>query len=286
MKENILHSIFDVLGNKETALSRSLATILYKDKLILNRFIKKAFPKVSISFNSHLIGESLFYFEKEHGKLGRTDIEIENNFFHLVIETKTRSGKVTASQARKYSKILCASKSKHKFFVFLTEIDDPTTIEQIQSQFPQIYYSKISWASIYALLKKRKNIHVNLVEEAMNSLKWRHEMKIHDIDIWAVVVRRKEETNLEKHHVYRNYKFHTPIFIAKRERDTKRKKVVIYDLYPVLQIHAPHSSFAKKYNQNNGKDYLYELGRKMTLTNPIIKKFSQASAIALSFQDF
>jgi hypothetical protein len=110
-------------------------------------------------------------------------------------------------------------------------------------------------------------------------------MKIHDIDIWAVVVREKEEINLEKYGVYRNNKSHAPIFIAKREWDKERKKVIIRDLYPVIQVHEPHSSFAKKYNKNNGKDYLYELGNKLTLTMPIVKKFNQASAIAVSFQE-
>ena len=110
-------------------------------------------------------------------------------------------------------------------------------------------------------------------------------MKIYDIDIWAVVVRKQEVLNMEKNRIYRNYHYHRPIMIAKREWDKSLNRIVIHSLYPVLQVHDPRSDFAMKYNKSNREDYVYQLGKKIVLENPIIKKFSQASAIAVTFKE-
>jgi len=273
------------MGREETALTRSLLTILYKDKLTLNGLIKFCFPELKFHFTNTLLRQSSFAFEKDHGEYGRTDIEILNKSIHLIIEAKIGGGQIRIDQAKKYSNILNESLSKIKLFVFLSELNNYSAIKKLKSKYRNIKYSNISWANIFdELLKKRKSISINLRDEFRNALLGSHEMKISDIDIWAVVVRGKEELNLEKHGIYRNNKYHNPIMVAKREWDKDIKKVVINNLYPVLHVHDPRSDFAKKYNQNNGKDYVYQLGEKIILKNPIIKKFSQASAIAMTFK--
>jgi len=177
MKENIAHSIFDVMGSKETALTRSLLTILFKDKITLNRLIKFCFPELSFHFTDNLLKQTTFYFEKDHSKYGRTDIEISNEHIHLILEAKIGGGKISLGQAN------------------------------------------------------------------------------------------------------------NPIMIAKREWDKSLHRVVIRSLYPVLQVHDPRSDFAMKYNKSNREDYVYQLGKKIVLKNPIIKRFSQASAIAVTFKE-
>ena len=285
MKENIVHSIFDVMGSKETALTRSLLTILFKDKITLNRLIKFCFPKLSFHFTDTLLKQTAFHFEKDHSKYGRTDIEISNEHIHLILEAKIGGGKISIGQANKYSNVLDKSPSKTKLFVFLSELSISATLNKVQSKYPNIHYSSISWANIFKLLRKRKSISVNLIDEFLNSLLQRHEMKIYDIDIWAVVVRGEQELNLVKNRIYRNNKYHNPIMIASREWDKSLRRVVIHSLYPVLQVHDPCSDFAMKYNQTNREDYVYQLGKKIVLKNPIIKRFSQASAIAVTFKE-
>ncbi len=106
-------------------------------------------------------------------------------------------------------------------------------------------------------------------------------MKIYDIDIWAVVVRGKQEKNFDNGNLYINNKKHHPIFIGKREWDTNKKKVMVKELRPVLKIHDPASVKGKQ----NGGSYVYDLGKKLILEQPIVRKFGQTGAIALKFEE-
>jgi hypothetical protein len=285
MKENIEHSIFDVMGQKETGLTRSLSAILFRDRFTLNRLIQLCFPELKFHFTNTLMKQTEFHFEKDHSKYGRTDIEISNEHVHLIIEAKIGGGKISVGQADKYSKALVRSSSHEKLFVFLSEIGCLATLNKAQAKYPDIHYSCISWADIFELLKKSKSISVNLIDEFLNSLLWSHEMKIFDMDIWAVVVRGREIHNLEQEGIYRNSNPHNPIMIGSRKWDKGLRRVVINDLYPVLKVHDPRSEFARRYNRSNREDYVYQLGKLIVLQKPIVKKFSQASAIALSFTE-
>ncbi|HPS57647.1 MAG TPA: hypothetical protein PK514_06020 [Spirochaetota bacterium] len=285
MKERIIHSIFDVMGSNETALTRMLSSLLYKDITLLNQLLRYSFPGKNYKILKSEFLKTGFYFEKDNIDNGRTDIEIINDRFHIVIEAKIKNNTISFAQAEKYSEILQNSKSLNRLFIFLIEIDNAVIPMELAKKYPMINYSKLSWSDIYMLVHSRKEINVNLVPELLNSIKWSHDMKIHDIDIWAVVVRGKEIINMEKNGIYKNNKNHNPVFIAKREWDEELKKVIIKDLYPVISIHDPGSDIGKKYNTGKANDYIYELGKKMTLQEPIVKKFSQASAIAVSFSD-
>ncbi len=284
MKERIIHSIFDVMGNNETALTRMLSSLLFKDMTLLNQLLKYSYPNKNFKISKSEFIKTEFYFEKDNKDKGRTDIEIINDRFHIVIEAKIKNNQISSAQATMYSKILEKSNSKIKLFIFLIEIDNAVIPQKLMDEYNIIDYSKISWSNIYSLVHARKEIKINLVPELLNSIKWSHDMKIHDIDIWAVVVREAEIINLEKNGIYRNNKNHNPVFIGKREWDKNLKKVIIRDLYPVIKIHDPKSETGKKYNKNSN-DFIYELGKKMKLQEPIIRKFGQASAISLSFSD-
>lgn len=283
MKERIIHSIFDVMGSNETSLTRALASILFKDLTLLNQLLKFCYPDKNFKLSKYDFKRTNFFFEKDSKSNGRTDIEIINDNFHIVIEAKIKNNTITKIQASKYSNILNNSKSTNKLFIFLVEVDNTIIPSNIIKHYNKILFSKIAWSNIYNLINSRKAININLVPELLNSLKGSHEMKIHDIDIWAVVVKGDQIENMENSKIYVNNKNHSPILIGKREWDKNLKKVIIKDLYPVLKIHDPNSDLGKKYNKNKTNNYIYELGNKISLEKPIVKKFSQASAISLEF---
>jgi len=116
-------------------------------------------------------------------------------------------------------------------------------------------------------------------------------MKIHDIDIWAVVAKGKQEKNFNNG-IYIHSSKHSPILIGRREWDEKLNKSVVKELRPVLEVMDEIS--AKKIGFNiiklggTKEDYLYILGGKLKLVNPLLPKngkFSQTSAISLPFSE-
>ena len=274
-----LDSIFDIAGSDENALTKSFGVILRKDKTLLSNFLSVAMKK-SYSISKQLFDRTHFYFEKSHSG-GRTDIEIKNDEIHVIIESKIGTNEVKLKQASKYSEELNRSAAKMKCFVFLTEIGNLDIDKNLKSTFPNIVFTNISWDATLELLKKRKNIRVDLVREYENYLLEGRKMKIYDIDIWAVVVKDKQGRNFDNHNFYINNKKHSPILIGKREWNVNLKKVIVKELRPVLKIHDPDSEKGKI----NGKNYVYDLGKKLVLEQPIIKKFSQASAISVKFDE-
>ena len=273
-----LHSIFDISGYKEPALTRSFGAVLRKDKTLLRKFLSSALEK-PFSISKNLFERTTFYFEKSSTE-GRTDIEIVNEKIHVIVESKIGTNEVKFKQANKYAKKLNKSSSKTKCFIFLTEIGNLKVDSQLTRNYPNIKFSNLSWETTLKLLTERKHITVDLVKEYGNYLLGGMKMKIHDIDLWAVVVRGKEEENFNRHNFYKHNKKHLPIFIGKREWDKNLKKVVVRELRPVLKIHDRDSEKGKK----NGNNYVYDLGARLILKEPIIKKFSQQSAISVDFK--
>ena len=280
MLESRLNSIFDIAGSNENALTRSFGVILRKDKTLLNNFLSQAMGK-PYSISKKLFDETSFHFEKSH-KDGRTDIEIENQEIHVIIESKIGTNEVKLDQALKYSKELNQSTAKKKCFVFLTEMGNLEIDKKLKSKYPNIIFTKISWDSTLELLRKRKEISVNLVNEYENYLLEGRNMRIYDIDIWAVVVSQtKQMNNWDNHNFYIHNIKHSPVFIGKRERDQKLNKIVVRELRPVLKIHDPGSEKGKA----NQKCYVYDLGKKFILQHPIVRQFGQAGSISVSFDD-
>ncbi len=105
-------------------------------------------------------------------------------------------------------------------------------------------------------------------------------MKIHDIDIWAVVVRGKQVENFDVHGFYIHSQRHSPVFIGKREWDKSLRRVVVRVLRPVLEIHDKESALGRK----NGGTYVYDLGQSLVLAQPLVNRFSQRSAISIPFE--
>ena len=283
MKERIwshIHSVFDIAGKNELGLTRAFGVILRKDKTLFNNFLRLVLQHPP-SISKALFSKTEFFFEKSH-RQGRTDIEIVNDEIHVIIESKIGTNRIRFKQADRYCNKLSSSISKHKCFVFLTEIGNIKVDQSLERKYPNIKFGNCSWKDTLGLFNLRKKIIVNLVQEYESYLLEAQEMKIYDIDIWAVSVTRKQQVkNFDKWNFYINNKRHSPIFIAKRQWDSRLKRVTIKELRPVIKIHDPDSPKGRQ----NGKNYVYDLGRTLKLQKPIIKRFSQASAISVSFND-
>ncbi len=280
-----LQSVFDIAGKDEAGIAKSFGVILRKDKTLMKMFINDVF-KSKFRFPKSLYEQTEFSFEKNE-KNGRTDIEIENDEFHVIIEAKIKTNNIKFQQANKYCKKLAESNSKRKCFVFLTEFGNLDVPVELRRKYPKIEFTTIFWNDILKLLKLRKSVKVNLIDEYENYLIHTRKMKIYDIEIWAVVVKEKQLSNFDEGNYYLNNKRHSPIFIAKRVWDENKNKIVINELRPVIKINDPNSKLGKKLGITKRKDYVYELGEAIKLANQkcIKRGFTQNSAIAVKFED-
>jgi len=286
IKRSGIESVFDIAGDDEAGITKSFGIILRKDKTLLKKLLSIFDSKIQLS--KELFENSEFLFEKK-GSHGRTDIEIRNDKIHVIIESKTGKNKVTLKQAGKYADYLKESKSEKKIFIFLTEVT-ASIDRKLKENYPNIIFGTLGWEKTLEMLRERRTIKVNLVEEYEKYLIGGREMKIHDIDIWAVSITKPMQIeNYEKRNFYRNDKEHRPILIGRREWDKGLKRSVIKELRPVLKVLDKSSQEAKKYQKytkgGGGNCYIYMLGRKLILEKPIIKKkkWGQQSAIAESF---
>lgn len=271
----LIKSVFDLYNRNETGLSRTLAALIYSDYRILKEILKKIgykFTKVD--------SKSLeVYFEPSFGN-SRFDILCISKNFAIVIETKLGLNIVTVEQSNKYIEIISNYKQPNKILIFLTQFDN-----QIIYKNNAINIISEEWKTIYKIIKQLK-VTLNISEEFSNYLTGSHLMKITDIDIWAVVISKdSEKEKFETNLIYRNDNYHQPIFIGLREWDSIIKKVIIKKLFPVKEIISPDNPRARIYNNDGSSAYIYILGNPIGLEKPIIKKFSQNSAIGVSFSD-
>jgi hypothetical protein len=271
----IIKSVFDLYNRKETGLSRTLAALIYSDYRIIKEILKKNGYKFTKEDSKTLE----IYFEPSFGH-SRFDILCVSKNYVIVIETKLGLNVVTDEQSNRYIEIISQYKQPNKILILLTQFDNQkvnknNAIEIISEQ----------WKSFYEIIKRLK-ITLNITEEFSNYITGSHLMKISDIDIWAVVISKdSEKEKIETSLIYRNDKYHQPIFIGLREWDSILKKVIIKKLYPVNEILSPDNPRARIYNQDGSNAFIYILGNPFTLEKPIIKKFSQNSAIGVSFSD-
>jgi hypothetical protein len=271
----IVKSIFDLYNRKETGLSRTLASLIYSDYKIIKEILKKN----DLNFSKEDRKTLEVSFEASFGK-SRFDILCISKNFVIVIEIKLGLGIVSEQQAQKYINIIKNYNQANKILILLTQFGN-----QVTFKCDQIMIITEQWRNIYEIIKKHK-ITLNLSEEFDNYLTGSQLMKISDIDIWAVVISQESEVlKLENDLVYRNNNYHQPVFIGLREWDKTNKKVIIKKLFPVKEIIAPNTPRARIYNNEEDKAYIYVLEKPLILEKPIMKKFSQNSAIGVNFSD-
>ncbi len=273
-----IRSIFDIAGRNENALTKSFGVILRRDQTLLSHFLSHVFRR-SFRLHKEEFNRLTFRFEKSHED-GRVDIEIcLEGQFHVFIESKSGRAVVGRRQAERYARALEKSVCRKKYFVFLTEIGNLQISRKLRLKYPSIKFRSMGWQETLELLSKRRVINVNLVDEYQSYLLEARKMRIHDIDLWAVAVRGKQVENFDKHEFYIHGQRHSPIFIGKREWDKKLHQVVVRVLRPVLVVLDKDSPEGRE----NGGVYVYKLGKALVLTQPLVNRFSQRSAISISF---
>lgn len=271
----IIKSIFDLYNRKETGLSRTLASLIYSDYRIIKEILKNNGYKFTKEDSKSLE----VYFEPSFGH-SRFDILCISTNYVIVIETKLGLNVVNVEQSNKYIELISQYRQPNKILILLTQFDN-----QIVNKNSAIEVISEQWKTVYEIIRRLK-ITINISEEFSNYLTGSHLMKISDIDVWAVVISKdSEKAKFETDLIYRNDKYHQPVFIGLREWDSILKKVIIRKLYPVNEILSPDNPRARIYNQDGSNAYIYILGNPLALEKPIIKKFSQNSAIGVSFSD-
>jgi len=271
-----IRSLFDLYNRKETGLSRTLACLFYSDYRVIREIIKRE----KFKFNKEDIRTLEVYYEPSFGS-ARFDILCLSKNYAIVIETKIGLNTVGKDQMNKYLQVLENYNQPNKILILLTQYNNQ--IEHISNTNVCVMYEQ--WKVIYKIIKKYK-ISINLSDEFDSYLTGSQNMKISDIDIWAVVINKESEIRkIEESLVYRNDSYHQPIFIGVREWNTDARKVLIKKLYPVKEIIPPGTPRSRLYNSDDDKAYIYVLDKPLLLEKPIYKKFNQNSAISVDFSD-
>jgi hypothetical protein len=268
-------SMFDLYNRKETGLSRSLAAIIYSDYRVLKKILKNN----NFTFNAADKKTLEVYYELTVEK-NRFDILCRSENFIIIIETKTGTGTVTENQRGRYLEELKTYDRKYKILIQITQLGN----QKIEYD-KDIAIINVLWLDILKIIKDYK-ITINVSEEFENYIIRSHNMKIHDIDIWAVVVKGRELKRLNEDRVYINGIYHQPVFIGLREWDKDLKQVIVKKLYPVKEILPPDSPRLRQYQDLAVNDvWVYILNNPIILKDPIKKKFSQQSAIKINFDE-
>ena len=91
-------TLFDLIGNDEVALTKSLAFIFSKDRNVLFKFLRSL--GISISNTENNFKQTLIQIEHKRD-VGRTDLELNHsNRFHIIIEAKVRSNVVSKQRTQ------------------------------------------------------------------------------------------------------------------------------------------------------------------------------------------
>lgn len=145
----IEYSIFDLLGKNEMALSQAFAHLLASDKVVFDHFFKKALGEKYLKKGSFANAE--IGLEKYHKDDGRTDIEINTEHYHVIIEVKIKNNPITFHQNIQYlSRFELEHKSNH--FVAISNI--PSLLSD-STQNIKFHYK--SWIEIFQILQSIQN---------------------------------------------------------------------------------------------------------------------------------
>jgi phage regulator Rha-like protein len=199
-------SLFDLLGNDETALSKAFAFILGKEKDALKEFLK--FIGVSKRITDKIFRQVRITTEYSRNE-GRTDIELEiGKDTHIIIEAKVRKNRVR-QQRTQYLTAFNKS-AKEKILVFLTQERDSN--KQIAQDVKII---NTSWLDVTGLFDQKKFIDNELVFQFLRYVSKNYKMNEQKE---ILIQDLSDETELERyreHNLYRrDQTFGTPLYFA------------------------------------------------------------------------
>lgn len=199
-------SLFDLLGNDETALSKAFAFILGKEKDALKDFLK--FIGVSKRITDKIFRQVRITTEYSRNE-GRTDIEIEiGTDTHIIIEAKVRKNRVR-QQRTQYLTAFNES-AKEKVLVFLTQERDSN--KQIAKDVKII---NTSWLDVTGLFDQKKFIDNELVFQFLRYVSKNYKMNEQKEILIQDLSDETELKRYRKHNLYRrDQTFGTPLYFA------------------------------------------------------------------------
>lgn len=285
-------SVFELLGKKETALTRSLAILLKAKPDLLLKLYNKAkktgqnWPFMTKKSLDNLV-VSAENTENDDEKTSRFDIRCSNSKWDVVVEAKVGNNSVENAQISKYKSILEKSDAQNKVLLTLTEV--PQRLNPIKN----VVTGTLHWLDVLEILKNEK-CQVDLAEHMKNLLKVRC-MNFHDIEVWAVSIKEKsQKENLENGFYIHDGLPHNPMMIAPREEKKisgGKTRSCIERLYPVIEVFEKESpewnSLVNTLRDCGSNFHIYKLGNPIELKKKMgrEKPFSQSSAISVKFQE-
>lgn len=197
---------FDLLGNKETSLSKAFAFVLGKKPNALFAFLQ--FLKVPINntnTNFSEISINTEYYRKE----GRTDIEIYfKNRFHIIIESKIRGNKVRNQRTQYLSSF--NPEVKTKILCFITQEHDIN--KQIDGG---IEILNLSWFDITTLYDKKAFTDNDLIKKFLHYISKNYKMNEQKEILIQDISLKDEIDRFMKYNIYkRDQTFGSPLYFA------------------------------------------------------------------------
>lgn len=199
-------SIFDLLGNDETALSKAFAFVLSKEREALNDFLK--FIELDKRVTKKSFREVNIVTEYSRNE-GRTDIEIQvGHDIHVIIESKIRKNRVK-SQRTQYLTSFNES-TINKVLVFLTQERDSN--KQIADD---VRIINRSWQDIIFIYDQKKYFNNQLVFQFLSYLSKNYNMNEQNEILIQDLSDLQELERYKKYNVYRrDQTFGTPLYFA------------------------------------------------------------------------
>lgn len=199
-------SLFDLLGNDETALSKAFAFILGKEKDALKDFLK--FIGVKKRITDRIFRQVRITTEYSRNE-GRTDIEIEiGTENHIIIEAKVRKNRVR-QQRTQYLTAFNES-AKEKVLVFLTQERDSN--KQIAQDVKII---NTSWLDVTGVYDQKKFIDNELVFQFLRYVSKNYKMNEQKEILIQDLSDETELKRYRQHNLYRrDQTFGTPLYFA------------------------------------------------------------------------
>lgn len=199
-------SLFDLLGNDETALSKAFAFVLGKDIDAFKDFLKFIGVSKRITDSSFRQVRITTEYTRDEG---RTDIEIEiGKEIHIIIEAKVRKNRV--HQQRTQYLTAFKESAKEKVLVFLTQERDSN--KQIAEDVKII---NTSWLDVTGLYDQKKFINNELVFQFLRFVSKNYKMNEQKEILIQDLSDKTELERYRKHNLYRrDQTFGTPLYFA------------------------------------------------------------------------
>lgn len=134
------YSIYDLLGNNEMALSQAFAHLLASDEESFKCFFRDILGEKYLKKNTFENAE--IGLEKHNKHDGRTDIEIQSEHYHVIIEIKINNNPIAGQISQYLTRFDQDAKGNH--FVGISNIPSLVT-----SMHENIRFHNLSWMEIF-----------------------------------------------------------------------------------------------------------------------------------------